>query len=125
MVFKLDKPEVDEAQVKRARVGLAMFLPTVMIGSGILEATMLATGKPVGEQSGLVLALMWMPALAALIARVVLREGTRDISLRWGSRRTAWACLACILWPIVVGALAYAPAWATGLVEFTAPKMKA
>ena len=65
--------------------------------------------------------LMWTPALAALVARLVWREGVADISFRIGGRRGWVAMLAALLFPIVVGLIAYGSAWATGLAGFVEP----
>jgi membrane protease YdiL (CAAX protease family) len=61
---------------------------------------------------------MWSPALASVIARLVLREGFSDVSFRFGGLRTlVWYALGLGV-PLAVGLLAYGSAWLTGLVEF-------
>jgi hypothetical protein len=61
---------------------------------------------------------MWSPAVASVIARLVLREGFSDVSFRFGGLRTLpWYALGLGV-PLAVGILAYGAAWLTGLVGF-------
>ena len=62
-----------------------------------------------------------MPALASLVARWVLGEGTRDVSFRFRARSGARMALLGWLFPLAVGAVAYGVAWATGLAAFKTP----
>lgn len=68
-----------------------------------------------------VLFLMWAPGVAGLISRLVLREGFGDISLRLGGRRTWWALLIGLGYPVAIAAAAYGVGWASGLAQFTSP----
>ena len=91
-----------------------MFFTIVVILSGTIEGFWIMNPKMVM----LVFPLMWSPAVASVIARLVLREGFADVSFRFGGHRTlAWIALGLIL-PIVVGTLAYGTALLTGLVGF-------
>jgi membrane protease YdiL (CAAX protease family) len=103
---------------RAARRGLAVYFALVVVISGGLEAYYIFVNpKLLGTTFGL-LALMWSPALASVIARLVLREGFSDVSFRLGGVRTLpWYALGVIV-PIVVGTLAYGGAWLTGLVGF-------
>jgi uncharacterized protein len=93
-----------------------VFFAIVVVLSGTIEAIWILNPKMVI----LVFPLMWSPAVASAIARLVLREGFSDVSFRFGGRRTlGWIALGLIL-PIVVGTLAYGTAWLTGLVGFEA-----
>jgi membrane protease YdiL (CAAX protease family) len=69
-----------------------------------------------------VLALMWTPAAASVVARLVLREGFGDVSFRVGGRRGWKAIGVALVFPIIIGLVAYGIAWATGLVQFN-PKV--
>ena len=61
---------------------------------------------------------MWTPALASVIARLILREGFSDVSFRFGGLRTwRWYAVGLAM-PLVVGVVAYGVAWLTGLVGF-------
>ena len=113
--------ETAEAEKKTARRGLVIYFAVLIVGSAALEFKILQTGQSIEKVQGLILALMYVPAVASVIARLVLKEGFVDISLRWegsaGSRATflGWA------FPVAVGFVAYGIAWATGLAEFQRP----
>ncbi|MBU7314801.1 type II CAAX endopeptidase family protein [Paenibacillus oleatilyticus] len=68
-----------------------------------------------------VLFLMWTPALASLLSRLLLREGFADISLRLGGKRTLKFIPIVLLLPIAVDLAAYGIAWMSGLAQFAAP----
>jgi uncharacterized protein len=63
-------------------------------------------------------ALMWSPAIASVVARLVLREGFADVSFRLGGRRTWKYIVLALIFPIVIGLIAYGIAWTTGLARF-------
>jgi membrane protease YdiL (CAAX protease family) len=63
-------------------------------------------------------ALMWSPAATSVVARLVLREGFADVSFRFGGRQTLKAILLAVVFPIIIGLVAYGIAWATGLAQF-------
>lgn len=105
---------VTPAVRRDARRGLAVFFALVVVLSGTVEAIWIMNP----EMGILVLPLMWSPALASVVTRLVLKEGFSDVSFRFGGRRTlSWIALGLIL-PIVVGTIAYGTAWLTGLVGF-------
>ncbi|MFL1671827.1 CPBP family glutamic-type intramembrane protease [Paenibacillus dendritiformis] len=68
-----------------------------------------------------IILLMWAPGLASIIARLALREGIADISLRLGGRRTLRTLPIVFLLPVTVGLAAYGLAWVTGLAHFSSP----
>jgi membrane protease YdiL (CAAX protease family) len=118
----------DESLVRRtrARRGLAVYFAVIVVGSGICEGMMLARGTPITQQPLLVVLNMWMPAIAALVARLVLWEGVRNVSFRTGRARTFLPSLSkAWLYPLAVGFLAYGIAWLSGLGRFEAPPMTA
>jgi membrane protease YdiL (CAAX protease family) len=80
--------------------------------SAVFEALMIR------GNSSWVWALMWTPAAASVVARLVVREGFGDVSFRLGSCRGSKAIGLALIFPIVVGLIAYGIAWTTGLVEF-------
>jgi membrane protease YdiL (CAAX protease family) len=60
----------------------------------------------------------YLPALAALIARVGFREGFKDVSF---SLRGDWCLYAILiggLWPVVCGLMTYGVAWLAGFTHF-------
>ena len=63
-------------------------------------------------------ALMWTPAAASVVARLVLREGFTDVSFRIGGSRGWKATMLALIFPIVFGLISYGIAWTTGLVHF-------
>jgi uncharacterized protein len=100
---------------RAARRGLAVYFVIVVVLSGAIEAYIIMNPEFFGTLLG-VLALMWSPALASVIARLVLREGFSDVSFRFGGLRTLpWYALGLGV-PLAVGILAYGAAWLTGLV---------
>ena len=101
---------------RAARRGLAIYFALVVVLSGAIEAYIIMNPELFGTLW--VLALMWSPALASVIARLVLKEGFSDVSFRFGGLRTLpWYALGLGV-PLAVGILAYGSAWLTGLVGF-------
>lgn len=106
--------------VRRARRSLLVFFAVLIPLSGFIEA--LIVRRTVFLARGvLILILMWIPALASLVARLALREGFDDLSLRISDRRVARALFIAAAFPLLVGAIAYGIAWSTGLAAFEAP----
>ncbi|WP_186438563.1 CPBP family intramembrane glutamic endopeptidase [Cohnella terricola] len=59
--------------------------------------------------------------MASILARVLLREGAADISLKIGGRLARRTLPFILLFPVVIGLVAYGTAWITGLVEYVTP----
>jgi uncharacterized protein len=99
-----------------ARRGLAVYFALVVVLSGAIEAYIIFINPEFFQATIGILALMWSPAAASVIARLVLREGFSDVSFRFGGLRTLpWYTLGLGV-PLAVGILAYGAAWLTGLV---------
>jgi hypothetical protein len=64
-----------------------------------------------------VIPLMWSPAAASMVARLVLREDISDVSFRVGGRRGWQANLMAVVFPIVIGLTVYGIAWMTGIIH--------
>ncbi len=96
----------------RARRGLIIYFAVLVPFSTVFEVLMIR-----GNTSW-VWALMWTPAAASVVARLVLREGFGDVSFRVGGRRGWKAIGLALIFPIVLGIIAYGIAWMTGLVQF-------
>jgi len=62
--------------------------------------------------------LSYSPALAALIARLALREGVKDVSFRLRGDWSSQAMLIAWLWPVVSGAMTYGLSWVCGFTRF-------
>ena len=98
----------------QARRGLAIYFAIVVLLSAVFEAIIISTGNLLWTP-----ALMWTPTMASVVARLVLREGFADVSFRLGGRRTWKAIGLALIFPIVIGLIAYGIAWVTGLVRFS------
>jgi membrane protease YdiL (CAAX protease family) len=85
----------------------------VVVFTAVFEAILIISGN-----MSWIWALMWSPAAASVVARLALREGFADVSFRFGGRRTLKGILLALVFPIVIGLVAYGIAWATGLAQF-------
>ena len=113
--------DLSAASVAKARQGLAIYFPVLIIGSGIVEWLIVrGGGSMVLNHPGLMFLLMWMPAISSVVARLALREGIRDVSFRLGGVVGLQSIGMAVLMPLLVGTVAYGLAWATGLVGFSA-----
>ena len=114
-------PDISEQQ--RARKGLAIFLTLTIIGTVPLLTAVIGSGRRVEDPAMLpfMVALMWVPALASFITRLVQREGFSDVSFRVGGRGGMRAIGAALAFPAAVGFVAYGAAWLTGLAQFVVP----
>jgi hypothetical protein len=112
-----------------ARGDVAVFVALVFALSLALYLPIFLRGTAVTEQPGLIVTLMWTPALAAVGTRLIRRNASpvqpaRSAlgALGFGGpgRRPAVirAVGAAILLPLVTGAIAYGVTWTTGLAEF-------
>lgn len=105
-----------------ARRGLVRYLTVLVVLSVMLEIAIIRQGGLTNPTAGaLVLVLMYVPAVASVVARLVGREGFDDVSFGWGGRTGTFAALAAWLLPLAVAIPAYGLAWGTGLVGFAAP----
>jgi membrane protease YdiL (CAAX protease family) len=97
----------------QARRGLVFYFALVIPLSAVFEGLAITTGNALW-----VFVLMWMPALASIVARLALREGFTDVSFRLGGQR-GWRALGIgFILPTVIGLLSYGTAWALGLAQF-------
>ena len=106
--------ETTEREKKTARRGLVIYFAVLVIGSAVLESKILQTGESIEKVPGLILALMYVPLVASLVARFVLKEGFADISIRWGGPDGSRAAFLGWVYPIAVGFVAYSIAWVHG-----------
>ena len=96
-----------------ARRGLAIFLATVVLITGIFDVVMIVTLNPLW-----IAPRMFAPALASVVARLVLREGFADVSFRFGGRLTWKYTGLALVFPIIIALVAYGTAWVTGIAQF-------
>src|SRR5215217_977837 len=102
-----------EANAQRqARRGLALYLAAVVVLTALFDVLVI-TFSPLW-----ILGRMFAPAAASVVSRLVLREGFADVSFRLGGRRTWKMILLALVFPIIIGLVAYSVAWATGLAQF-------
>jgi uncharacterized protein len=97
----------------RARQGLAIYFGMVVLLSAVFQVLLIKTGTWVW-----VIPLMWSPAVASMVARLVLGEGFADVSFRVGGRRGWQAIAVAVVFPVVIGLPVYSLAWTTGLARF-------
>lgn len=109
--------------VANARKGLAIYFVVLIILTGLLDRLLLRTGDPIANHIGLVYLLMWTPAIASFVARLILREGIRDVSFKLQRAFGLKALIIGWLYPVAVGAIAYGLAWLTGLATFATSGM--
>jgi len=101
---------------RQARRGLTIYLAVVVVLTALFDVLILTVGP------SWIPARLWSPAAASVVARLVLREGFADVSFRFGGRRTLKCILLALVFPIVIGLVAYGIAWATGLARFDPPR---
>jgi len=104
-----------------ARRGLLIFLTLVLAGSAVLELQIVRSGETVDKVPRLIFALMYVPAVASFVTRLLLWEGFGDISLRSGGTEGRRTMLLAWIFPTLVGCAAYGAAWLTHLAEFQRP----
>ena len=110
------KVQVTMDSVQRARRGLAVFFVVLVAVSLPLELDIARNGLEMGR----FLPLVYVPAFASIVARLVMREGFRDISFRLDARSRR-GMLHGILYPLAVGIPAFSIAFALNVVEFASP----
>ncbi|GAA1909105.1 CPBP family intramembrane glutamic endopeptidase [Streptantibioticus ferralitis] len=100
-----------------ARAGLKTYLLLLVVLTACSDVGAIATGK----QLPWLLMEMWSPGAAAIITRLVRREGFSDISLKLRSRGVGRAIALGALYPVAISAIAYSAGWATHLARLIAP----
>src|SRR5438046_8244 len=89
----------------RARRGLIIYF-AVLIPLSVVFETLAIRGS-----SWWISALMWTPAAASVVARLALHDGFGDVSFRLGGRRGSKAIGLALIFPVVIGLIAYGIAW--------------
>jgi membrane protease YdiL (CAAX protease family) len=101
-------------QKARARRDLALFFFFLLLFSSLCYWLIIV------KQNALSMSfLMWMPGLAALVSRLVLREPFSTTSHRLGGWRWFRALGIALFAPFVIGLLAYGLAWQLGTASLT------
>jgi uncharacterized protein len=110
----------DEDDTRRkARRGLSIYFAIVVVLSAPIQAIIIS--RP--NLDGLIAGLMLVPTVASVVARLVLYEGFSDVSFRFGGRRGRKAIVQALIFPLVIGFVAYGAAWTTGLARFDPPPL--
>jgi membrane protease YdiL (CAAX protease family) len=99
---------------RTARRGLAIYFAIVVVLSAAIEGFLIANP----QLNGLIALLMFVPAVASVAARLILKEGFADVSFRFGGRRGLRAVGIAFVFPAAVGLVAYGTAWVSGLAGF-------
>jgi membrane protease YdiL (CAAX protease family) len=107
--------------VGQARRGLAIYFAVLIPVSGIIETAVLHLGGNIGHYGWLIFLLMWTPAISSIVARLSLREGFGDVSFRLGGPNALPTMIAAVVFPLVVGTIAYGTGWVAGLVGYQSP----
>ena len=112
----------------QARRGLAIYFAIVVAVSAPIQAVIINADLDGGRNGivpwlALITALMLVPTVASVAARLALKEGFFDVSFRFGGRRGRNAIVQALIFPVVIGLLAYGIAWTTGLVGFGMPPL--
>jgi membrane protease YdiL (CAAX protease family) len=112
------QPNINDpiAAPRAARRGLVLYGLLVVVFDAVFVGVIVGTGD-----AQWIFALMWSVAVASVICRLVLREGFRDVSFRFGGVRTLGFVAAAVAFPVVIGLVAYGVGWATGLADYVAP----
>jgi uncharacterized protein len=105
--------------VENARKGLAIYFTILIVLTALFEWRLVSYGDSISNHLPVVVMLMWTPAVASIITRLVRREGFGDVSFRLPARSARFTFLIAWLFTVVVAAIAYGVAWLTGLVRFT------
>jgi uncharacterized protein len=108
------------ASKHKARLGLAIFFATLILGTTYIERKVFLLGGTINDHLGLIYALGWWVTVSSLVARLVLWESLRDVSFRWGGRAGTRAMMVATGMPLAVGFVAYGIAWSSGLAHFHA-----
>jgi uncharacterized protein len=107
----------------RTRLSLALFLGLIPALVAVPLWLRIVAGGPRHPriESACLFALVWVPAVASVIARLCFREGFRDVSLRLPKDHAARIWGFAILIPIAVAVTAYVASWRLGLAPFSPP----
>ncbi len=97
---------------KHARYGLITFFALLIPLSALCQLWTILSADML---SGFF--LMWTPAIATLVTRLVRREDFLDISFRFEGKKMPEALLSAFLVPALVGLTAYGLAWTAGVTS--------
>ncbi len=93
---------------------VGIYLALTVAFSAVFEAVCIATNDIGGGRGMFVTALMWSPAIAALVTCHITRKPYSELGFRWhtGGALLGWAI------PLGYSLVAYVPVWVSGLGHF-------
>src|SRR4051812_50071166 len=100
--------EPSAAPAASARRGVLAYLLLVVVLTAVVDAVIFATAE-----RALILVLMWMPAVASILVRLVRREGFAGVSFHFGGRPPLGGLPPAPLPPFAHGPGAHRAAWGT------------
>jgi uncharacterized protein len=103
-----------QQQILHARYSLYLFFGLVISLTTIADIFTFFTHNSIGT-----FFMMWSPGTAALLTRLLLREGFSDISFRFAGKRTLIAMSVAVGIPVAIGSIAYGIAWLSGVTPLT------
>ncbi|RUT31909.1 CPBP family intramembrane metalloprotease [Paenibacillus zeisoli] len=106
-----------EDRVQRARTGLRLYLGILFIISIILNILVIMT-----KSIPLIVVYMFTPALSSILARILLREGIKDVSFSINHTKIWKGIGLALLLPMVICGITYSIAWLSGLAVFQLPQ---
>lgn len=95
---------------KQAQRGLAVFFTLLILLAIPAYWLRIAGTAP--------LAILFPPAIASIITRLILKEGFRDVSFSFRGHNLRKAYLVAYLFPMAVALIAYGFTWIMGLTKF-------
>ena len=84
--------------------------------TGAVYVPIVSAEEPLVEARKYALALMWSPAIAAIVTRLIFQRNLREMGWGWG--KTRYQLLGYFL-PVITLCVVYVPLWTTGLAEFS------
>ncbi|SRR5579875_215812 len=100
------------SQVRQARIGLAVYF-AILIPLSLLWYILDQT-HILNDHYALI---MSTPAVSAILARLILREGIKDVSFQFGGKRGLTAVVFVVLFPLLLALLTYVPFWLFGWTQ--------
>ncbi|SEG71758.1 CPBP family intramembrane glutamic endopeptidase [Paenibacillus sp. UNC499MF] len=102
--------------VRQAKKGLRLFLGILLVLSIIMNAVVILT-----KSVPLIIVYMFIPSISSILARLILKEGFKDVSFSLGSAKIWRGIGLAVLIPIIICSITYSIAWLSGLAAFQLP----
>ncbi|MBV9616254.1 MAG: CPBP family intramembrane metalloprotease [Ktedonobacteraceae bacterium] len=104
--------QLSVTQVRKARRGLTVYF-SILIPLSVVWYV-LDDMRILNDHYTL---LMFTPAISSILARLILREGVKDVSFQLGGRRGLAAIAFVVLFPILLALFTYIPFWLFGWAQ--------